>query len=481
MPYRNPVTLPCGNTVCRQCLPPPHQRANITWPDLPLRRQAITCPFPECGKDHPLGDCSIDVTLSKLIDVIAEVAAKYTSIVIRTDSPSNNEMVQLDYVLVPGSMERVPPLQNRNGRLISTYIQAAQGLLGMNDTPNLLDGDDWSESERALDSTVYHDMNEGALQQVDCQVCYNLMLDPITTFCGHTLCRTCMTRVLDHSLHCPVCRRELALPPSILRQPCNKSLVNIIDNFWPDLIQARREVAATEDTGVQGDMNMPLFVCTLGFPDQPTFLRIFEPRYRLMLRRALEGNQQFGMLMYNRYNEPQGNMGPVHFYHIGTMLRIVNAQLLPDGTSIIETRGTYRFRVTAHGTHDGYCIGTVEPLEDVSLAEEERIEAEEVARSPVEGNNDITGQVNRMPTRDLLRLGHEFVTRMRARSANWLQQRVLDIHGQPPDDASTFPYWFASVLPIGDEEKYKLLDTRTVRERLKITAMWIRRIESQRW
>jgi Lon protease-like protein len=271
------------------------------------------------------------------------------------------------------------------------------------------------------------------------------------------------------------------LPPSILRQPGNKTLTKVIDNFWPEAIQARREVAAAEDLGAEGGMNVPLFICTLGFPNQPTFLRVFEPRYRLMIRRCLEGNQQFGMLMYNRYNEPQGDLGPVHFYHGGTMLRIVNAQLLPDGTSIIETRGTYRFRVTAHGVLDGYSVGTVEPLEDVPLEEEQRIEAAEVARTPTENSGDIAVQIDRMPTLDLLRLGHEFVRRMRARSANWLQQRVLDIHGQPPDDAALFPYWFASVLPISDEEKYKLLDTRTVRERLKITALWIRRIESQRW
>ncbi|GAB7363162.1 hypothetical protein MBLNU230_g3446t1 [Neophaeotheca triangularis] len=162
------------------------------------------------------------------------------------------------------------------------------------------------------------------------------------------------------------------------------------------------------------------------------------------------------------------------------MLRIVNAQVMPDGTSLIETRGTSRFRVRAHGTLDGYSVGNVELTEDVPLTEEERMEALETCLPPA-AENDIMGQINRMPTRTLLALGHEFVARMQGRSANWLQQRVLDIHGQPPDDAALFPYWFASVLPINDEEKYKLLGTSTVRERLKITAMWIRRIESQRW
>lgn len=478
-PYRVPVTLPCGNTLCRQCLPESHQRENATWPDLPSRRQAISCPFDGCGQEHPVSDCSVDVILSKLSDATAEVIARHSSILGVSTNAADAAME--DYILVPGLDQKPTQSSYQGGKLISLYTRAAQGLLSFDNAQYLADEEQWSEAERALDVTVYQDLNDAAQQQVDCQVCYNLMLDPITTFCGHTLCRQCMTRVLDHSLHCPVCRKELALPPSILRQPINKRLSTIIDNFWPKEIQARREAALIEDVGSEGNLNVPLFICTLGFPDQPTFLRIFEPRYRLMLRRCMEGNQHFGMLMYNRFNEPQGTLGPVHFYQIGTMLRIVNAQLLPDGTSIIETRGTYRFKVTAHGVLDGYSIGAVEPLEDVSLAEEQRIEAEEVGRSSPDNNADVAAQIDRMPTRDLLRIGQDFVTRMRGRSAGWLQQRVLDIHGQPPDDAALFPYWFASVLPIGDVEKYKLLDTRTVRERLKITVLWIRRIESARW
>lgn len=242
----------------------------------------------------------------------------------------------------------------------------------------------------------------------------------------------------------------------------------------------RAQIVASEELGGDGEMKYPMFVCTLGFPHQPTLLRIFEPRYRLMLRRSMENTREFGMLMWNRYAEPQGDLGPVHFYHYGTMLYIIHSQLFPDGTSVIETRGTYRFRVKAHDVLDGYSIGSVERVEDVSLAEEERIEAEETALPPAE-EGDMAGQIDRMSTIDLLALGQDFVTRMQARSATWLRQRVLDIYGLPPDDAALFPYWFASVLPISDEEKYKLLPTRTVRERLKITATWIRRIESQRW
>ncbi|KAK3724116.1 hypothetical protein LTR37_001238 [Vermiconidia calcicola] len=278
-----------------------------------------------------------------------------------------------------------------------------------------------------------------------------------------------------------MCRRVLALPPSIASHPSNKTLATLLDALCPEAVSARRDAVHAEELGAQGELSTPLFVCTLGFPQQPTFLRIFEPRYRLMLRRAMESTGEFGMLMYNRYHEPQGELGPVHFYGIGTMLRIIRSQNLPDGTSLIETVGTDRFLVTAHGVLDGYVVGSTEPIHDVTLAEEERIEAEETARPHLADPTDINSQIERMPTVELLWLCQEFVRRMQARSANWLQQRVLDIHGQPPNDASVFPYWFASVLPISEEEKYKLLDTRTVRARLKMTATWIRRIESQRW
>lgn len=50
-----------------------------------------------------------------------------------------------------------------------------------------------------------------------------------------------------------------------------------------------------------------------------------------------------------------------------------------------------------------------------------------------------------------------------------------------PEDPAIFPYWFASVLPIDDEEKYKLLTTRSVRQRLQLTAQWVRRVERMRW
>lgn len=479
-PFRMPVTLPCGNSLCRECLPAMYEREHISYPDIPGRRQAFQCPFENCEEEHPASDCNVDVTLTKVMDSIAEVVAKYSS-VMSGEPTVMEEVVRWDEgVSLMASAEKPTVHEIPGGRLVATYMLAAQGKLGYHVDLDYQGLPGSSESGHAQDINVLSQLLESTHREVDCQVCYNLMLDPVTTYCGHTLCRKCLARVLDHTHHCPVCRRGLAIPPSLQSQSSNRTLVNLLSGLCPDAVAARAEAVALEERGGEGDLDVPLFVCTIGFPNQPTFLRIFEPRYRLMIRRALEGNREFGMLMYNRYLEPQGELGPVHFYHYGIMLRITHCQILADGTSLVESRGAYRFRVRAHGVLDGYAVGNVERLDDVPLAEEERIEVEETSLPPA-AEDDVTGEINRMSTRALLSLGQEFIARMQGRSANWLQQRVLDVHGQPPDDAALFSYWFASVLPISDEEKYKLMGTTTVRERLKITASWIRRIESQRW
>lgn len=428
-----------------------------------------------------MSDCNIDVTLTKVMDQIAETVARHASLAGDVCTSMDETLQTDDGARLSTSPDQHPSHLLPGGRLVATYSLAAQGALPHSSNIGYGASADQtqSETERALDVSILSELLEGTHREVDCQVCYNLMLDPVTTSCGHTLCRKCLARVLDHSQHCPVCRRSLPMAPSLLRQPSNKTLVNLLNALCPDAVSARAEAMALEERG-DGTLNVPLFVCTLGFPNQPTFLRIFEPRYRLMLRRCVESTGEFGMLMYNRYLEPQGELGPVHFYHYGTVLRIVHSQVLADGTSLIETKGAYRFRVKSHSILDGYAVGEIERIDDVPLVEEERIEAQETSLPPAE-DGDVTGQIHRMSTQRLLTVAQEFIVRMQGRSANWLQQRVLDIHGQPPDDAALFPYWFASVLPISDEEKYKLLGTNTVRQRLKITASWIRRIESQRW
>jgi len=229
---------------------------------------------------------------------------------------------------------------------------------------------------------------------------------------------------------------------------------------------------------------VPLFVCNLSYPGMPTFLHVFEPRYRLMMRRVVESESRtFGMVLHNRFQEVQGDLGRIPFFRTGTLLRIQSLQLLPDGRSLVESIGVSRFSVVDWSTKDGYLVGKLERHDDVGLAEEERIESAEVATQlSRERAGDVFAQLDVMATAELFDLCTDFVTRMRQASAPWLRTNILQAFGQPPiNDPVLFPYWFASVLPLGDPQKYSLLLTRSVRERLKMTAGWIKELESQRW
>jgi Lon protease-like protein len=164
----------------------------------------------------------------------------------------------------------------------------------------------------------------------------------------------------------------------------------------------------------------------------------------------------------------------------GTVLSIENIQYMPGGRSYIETQGLYRFRVISASMLDGYLVGQVQRIDDIPVHEEEHMEAQDTSTQPTTTDED-EALIQQMSTQRLLEYAMEFVEQAKSRSARWLHVRVLEAYGQPPSDPATFPYWFACVLPISEAEKYLLLPATSVRERLKITARWIQRLEAARW
>ena len=481
LPLRTPVTLPCGFSLCRQCMPKSHTRAHISYPMTVERQEGIRCPFPPCGLEHSLGDCSVDVALMNILEKIGTETRRYR--MAHPDTP-----VLMQEFLPPVSSAR-PSLNaslheslgntttQQGGRLLATYTMAEIGSLRYEAKILYPVGYEYGH----LDVELLGKINSSVRPELDCHICCYMLLDAVTTPCGHSFCRRCLARTLDHSTSCPICRRTLEMRPGLHHEPANHRLFTLMMALCPDLVAQRAETVLSEEVSRMGTRHVPLFVCTLAYPTMPTFLYIFEPRYRLMIRRALEsGDRKFGMLMYNETRSPQGTLGRTQFMQYGTLLHILAVQTLPDGRSLIETRGEWRFRVEDYGMLDGYLVGNVERVDDVPLSTEEQLESTETSR-PLPPNSDVQAQIDHLSTQQLLQIGTEFIAQMRAASAPWLHERVFSSYGLPPNDPATFPFWFASILPMEDMEKYKLLPTQSVRERLKITAMWVRKIQAQRW
>lgn len=125
-----------------------------------------------------------------------------------------------------------------------------------------------------------------------------------------------------------------------------------MQRFIPDAYEKRRRQELDREPTV------PVFICTTAFPSVPCPLFVYEPRYRLMVRRAIEsGERQFGIAL------PQLN-GRQRYVEYGTMLDIRDCVQLGDGCSILSTVGGRRFRVVARTEQDGYDTANVEFIED---------------------------------------------------------------------------------------------------------------------
>ena len=177
-PLREPMTLPCGNSLCRPCLPPLYKRENITYPMNAGRSEGFICPFKDCGLEHSLGDCSIDVTLNKLVDLVRDQVARYR--VETSETPLLlDERLHWKNV-IDSSMDVMPRSRVlHGGRLVATYTFADMGELNHDSevayTPVAPSHEDALE---ALDVAVLEHLKEATRTELECHVCYALMLGP---------------------------------------------------------------------------------------------------------------------------------------------------------------------------------------------------------------------------------------------------------------------------------------------------------------
>ena len=184
------------------------------------------------------------------------------------------------------------------------------------------------------------------ISDFDCPLCQYLLLEPVTTSCGHTYCKECIVRALDHNTKCPVCRATIQVPSDCA---VNVLVQSVIAKNFPHEYDARKHELEELRHDKRANQ-LPLFILDVVlFPNMQLPLHIFEPRYRLMLRRCLEGSRKFGII-----SVVNGQLAK-----IGTTAVIETHVKLPDGRSLVTTRGDQRFQLLDSWDQDGYKVGRV--------------------------------------------------------------------------------------------------------------------------
>jgi Lon protease-like protein len=189
---------------------------------------------------------------------------------------------------------------------------------------------------------------------------------------------------------------------------------------------------------------LPLFpLSTVLFPGGRLDLRVFERRYLDMVRDCARAGSGFGVCVIVRGREAGEPAIPAAF---GTVARITDFSMLPDGLLGITARGAQTFHVERTRVRDsGLVIG------EISLRDEE-------TPIPVPAEYGVLVTI-------LERLAEQFGGELAA------AERACF------DDASWVGYRLAEVLPLTLDERQRLLQTADPVARLQLLADWLPRFQ----
>jgi Lon protease-like protein len=191
---------------------------------------------------------------------------------------------------------------------------------------------------------------------------------------------------------------------------------------------------------------LPLFPLNIVlFPGMVLPLHIFEPRYRLMIRRCIEQGAPFGVVLV----QPDSVQGEEHPHQIGTLAHIMTADQLDDGRFNLLTEGRKRFRILEERRNHPFLMALVEEFEDTK-SEPEALEALQRKAS------------------DLFR---RYIRVMLAVAGK--EQLRLEL----PTDAEGLSYLIGYCLDLSDAEKQELLELTSTCGRLELEIAILKREE----
>lgn len=290
----------------------------------------------------------------------------------------------------------------------------------------------WMSSLIEIGDTV--EAIEVLKNSLECCVCINLICEPITLPCGHSFCRTCLVRSLSRSKKkCPTCRGVCHLVAQ--DHPESVMIAQLARTFFPHLYEERLLDVGAEKASWQ--KHYPIFYYNLPmFPGELLALHLFEPRYKLMMKRIIDSTRRFAYVP--NYDDYVGKPGD-----IALIAEIKECEFQSDGRCLIESRLTSRCVIVEHYIEDGtqglhHCV--LEDFCDDPVRPENMIEVAALLNTAIHMTSYLMQS---------------------------MMSKVIRTHGPVPCTAEAVGLWLVGVMPLPRSEKHALLASRDTLNRLR--------------
>ncbi|CAL4060991.1 unnamed protein product, partial [Meganyctiphanes norvegica] len=297
------------------------------------------------------------------------------------------------------------------------------------------------------------DPNNFNKDDVECALCFRYLYQPVTTPCGHSFCRNCLDRCLDHSTNCPLCktslREYLAERRSAVTEFLDVAMQTVMRGDYDERqFIHERELDELAAAGKDAEHEIPIFVATLAIPTISCPLHVFEPRYRLMIRRCMEsGTREFGMCMPKEECESG-------YANYGTMLEIRDVEYTPDGRSIVNTVGGRRFKIKTKSVKDGYNTATVEFLEDAKISESNLSEFKKLHDKVHQQASKWFEQIESLTKRRII--------------SHYGNMPPLEVDYCTLKNGPAWTWWIVAILPLDSRIQLSILQEIMLKRRLGI-------------
>lgn len=453
-----PVTLPCGRTICKRCVPQSTARS-VSSLGTPGRRKGFKCPFTTAkNHSHAEKDCqATSYDLNNIVECFDNEISRHTP----------------------------------EGKIIATYRMAKGGALRY-----IIDAT-YAPERRSLDECKTLDLEfvAGLRESIKpylsrCQVCFDFFHEPLTSSCGHTTCRGCLHDLIVRAEEkkvtpqddivsiviprCPSCKEPWrivaqATAPSE-QASTNILLEKIVKRFFPEEFAAGKERNRNFEISL---LEIPLMIgpWVLPVPLLGCVVPIRNPKDFSIIQKArnCENNKNnlFGMVYRDTEN-----------YRYGTLARIYRYEAKDYGCDVTIC-GISRFKILQHKLEDdGAMVAQVEVVRDIGIDDEENREIDEIKEfSPA--RNSIGLHVDEIPNHRLELICVDFY--MMREFDMTQEERAVTFRrwGAQPKDPAHFTWWFLERFNSDEEEKYELLGVTSYRERLKKCVMMVRKLQKR--